>query len=159
MRPFVMAVAGCAPLIVACAYKPGSFAHNTHSFTGQRATVGCLDISVERRTDVGDWPVLDYTFGNRCDRPAPVDLAWTQVIGRTADGAEVALVPYDPKAEIRVLKIDGRSSGSEALTYPTDVSLGQVCVDVASLAQQQPAQWICFGSHTAVAMLDTTVVP
>ncbi|MDX2089234.1 MAG: hypothetical protein SFX73_15365 [Kofleriaceae bacterium] len=152
MRPFVMAV-GSALLSTGCAYKPGSFAYNRESFTGQRATVGCLDIAVERKLDHGEWPVLDYSFGNRCDRPAPVDLAWTQVIGRTSEGAEIALTPYDPNAEIRVLSIDGRMSGKEALTYPSDVVLGQVCVDVASIAQTKPAQWVCFGSHDAVAMV------
>lgn len=129
-----------------CAYKPGSFAHPQKTFPGERTTVGCLDVAVDRRADQGAWPVLGYTFGNRCDRPTVVDLAWVQVVGRSADGVEVALVPYDPQRELRVLQLDGRTSGAEAITYPADVTLGQVCVDVASLAQETPARWVCLGN-------------
>lgn len=157
MRPFVLAVLGCALLVIGCAYKPGSLAPRTDG-SGQLATIGCLDVTIGRRADHGDWPVLEYAFGNRCDHAVVVDLAWTQVVGRTADGAEVALVPYDPKAEIRVLKLDGRSQGTEALAYPAEVSLGQVCVDAASIAQQKPARWVCLGNTFAVAMIDPPAV-
>ena len=140
-------------LVIGCAYKPGSYAAPARAFDGQRTTVGCLDVAIDRQTDLGSSAVIGYTFGNRCDRPAVVDLAWVSVIGRTADGAEVALVPYDPKGELRALRLDGRSAGAEAIAYPAPEALGQVCVDVASLAQQTPAQWICFGNREPVAMV------
>jgi len=146
-------VAAALAGIAACAYKPGSYAATGREFGGQRVTVGCLDLAIERRPDHGSSAVLGYTFGNRCDRPAVVDLAWVNVIGRTSDGAEIALTPYDPKSELRVLQIDGRLVGHEAIAYPAPESLGQVCVDVASIAQQAPAQWLCFGNHDSIAMV------
>ena len=144
---------GIALAIAACAYKPGSYQAPSREFVGQRTTVGCLDIAVDRRTDMGSAAVLGYTFGNRCDGPTVIDLAWVNVIGRTASGAEVTLVPYDPKGELAVLKLDGRQAGSEAISYPAPESLGQLCVDVASLAQTKPAQWLCFGNPEAIAMV------
>jgi hypothetical protein len=161
MRPFVIAasVAGCALAIVGCAYKPGSFAQYGDRFAGERVTVGCLDVAVGRRLDHGAWPVLEYKFGNRCDRPTTVDLAFTNVLGRSTEGAEIALAPYDPKAEISVQRIDARMAGGEVIAYPTDVRLGQVCVDVASIARAKPARWVCMGDLTAVAMNDPAVAP
>lgn len=147
-----LAVVAVSAFIVGCAYKPGSYKAPARDFIGQRTTVGCLDISVDRRTDLGSSAVLGYTFGNRCDRPAVIDLAWVNVVGRTAAGTEVALVPYDPKGELRAVSIDGRQAGSEAISYPAPEALGQVCVDVASLAQVTPAQWLCFGNPEAIAM-------
>ena len=67
-----------------CAYQPGSFAHVARDFHGQRATVGCLDVAVERRTDVAVGPVLAYQFANRCDHAATIDLGAAVVVGRSA---------------------------------------------------------------------------
>jgi hypothetical protein len=155
----IAAVVGCALVVVGCAYKPGSFAQFGDRFAGEQVTVGCLDIAVQRRLDHGAWPVLEYKFGNRCDRAATVDLAFTNVLGRSTEGAEIALAPYDPKAEISVQRIDARMAGGEVIAYPTDVRLGQVCVDVASIARVKPAHWVCMGDLMAVAMLDQAVAP
>jgi hypothetical protein len=149
----VAIVLGIALAIAACAYKPGSYQSPSREFVGQRTSVGCLDIAVDRRTDMGSSAVLGYTFGNRCDHPAVIDLAWVNVIGRTATGAEITLVPYDPKGELKVVRLDGRQAGSEAIAYPAPEALGQLCVDVASLAQTRPAQWLCFGNPEAIAMV------
>ena len=144
-----------AVTFAACAYQPGSYRSppSKREFVGQRATVGCLDVAVDRRGDHAGAAVLAYTFGNRCDGPAVVDLAWAQVIGRAESGAEIALTPYDPKRELRPLKLDGRISGGESIAYPSEEPLGQVCVDVASIAQQRPAQWLCFGNPQPIAMV------
>ena len=149
----VAVVVGIALAVAACAYKPGSYQSPSREFVGQRTSVGCLDLAIDRRTDIGSSAVLGYTFGNRCDRPAVIDLAWVNVIGRTAAGAEITLVPYDPKGELQVLRLDGRQVGAEAISYPAPESLGQLCVDVASLAQTRPAQWLCFGNPEAIAMV------
>jgi len=149
----VAVAAGIALALAACAYKPGSYQSPAREFVGQRTTVGCLDIAVDRRTDLGASAVVGYTFGNRCDHPTVIDLAWVSVIGRTMNGAEVALVPYDPKGELAVLRLDGRQVGAEAISYPAPEALGQLCVDVASLAQTKPAQWMCFGNPEAIAMV------
>lgn len=139
----------------ACAYKPGSFeswqapGYPSKAFAGQRVTVGCLDLAVDRRDDMDASAVLGFAFGNRCDHATVVDLASATVVGRTVDGKELTLAPYDPKHELRALRIDGRRAGREALAYPAEVALAQVCVDVASLAHTAPAQWLCFGSDGA----------
>jgi len=136
--------------LVGCAYQPGSFAHAPHDFVGQRVTVGCLDIAVERRADLvagpAIGPVLGYQFGNRCDRPAVVDLAAVAVIGRNPQGAGAALRAYDPRHEIRPAALDGRSAGAEVVAYASDAPVAEVCADAAALAHAAPPRWLCFAA-------------
>jgi hypothetical protein len=129
--------------LAGCAYHPGSFTRYGEPFDGQRVTAGCLDLAIARRHDPD--AVISYQFGNRCTDPAIVDLANAHVVGRTSDGKEVALAPYDPKHAVRALELDGRWTGKEVLAYPSEVALVQVCVDAASIAHRPDAQWICFG--------------
>jgi hypothetical protein len=134
-------------IVAACAYRPGTFARYGQRFGGEPVTVGCLDIAIERRADrTPDEPVVAYVFGNRCARSAVVDFAHARVIGRTDDGREVELAPFDPKHEIRALRVDGRWTGREALAYPAEVAIAQVCVDAASIAHEPRAQWVCLGA-------------
>ena len=137
--------------LVGCAYQPGSFAHAQHDFVGQRVTIGCLDVAVERRADVSIGPVLRYQFGNRCDHPALIDLGAARVIGRNPQGADVALRPYDPRREIRPAEIDGRGVGAEALAYASDRPMLEVCADAAALAHASPPRWLCFAASAPVA--------
>lgn len=141
--------------LVGCAYQPGSFARAPHDFVGQRVTVGCLDIAVERRADLtigtASRPVLGYQFGNRCDQPAVVDLGAVAVIGRSPEGAEVALRPYDPRHEIRPASLDGRSVGAEVLAYASDRTVFEVCADAAALAHEAPPRWLCFVAPPAAS--------
>lgn len=133
--------------LVGCAYQPGSFrtGHGPEAeLAGQRATVGCLDVAVARRLDYLASAVLQYRFGNRCARAALVDLQSVAVIGRLADGREVALSPYDPELELRPVHLGGRLSGGEAIAYPVPAPLAQICVDAASIVRAQPARWMCF---------------
>src|SRR5262249_31046153 len=120
--------------LAGCAYKPGSFAY-PQAFPGQHATSGCLDIAVERRTDLPIGPVLGYQFANRCDHPATVDLGAVSVVGRDAAGSELALRPYDPRGELHPVVLDARNMGAESLVYPADRAVSQLCVDVATLAR------------------------
>ncbi|HEX3758817.1 MAG TPA: hypothetical protein VHW23_08935 [Kofleriaceae bacterium] len=146
-------------VLVGCGYQPGSFAHASHDFVGQRVTVGCLDIAVERRADHAIGPVLGYQFANRCDRAAPVDLAAVAVIGRDAQGADVALRPYDPRGEIHPAALDGRSAGAEAVVYGVPgripghatraAPIREVCADAAALGDAAPPHWLCFGAPRA----------
>ena len=138
------ALLSCA--FVGCAYQPGSFTHVQRGFSGQRATVGCLDIAIERRADLAIGPVLGFQFANRCDQPAMIDLAAVVVVGRNAQGIDVALTPYDPRAELHPVALDGRNTGAESLAYPADHAMPQVCVDVAALAHLGTPQWLCFGA-------------
>ena len=130
--------------LVGCAYQPGSFALAQHDFVGQRVTVGCLDVAVERRADAAIGPVLGYQFGNRCDRPALVDLGAIAVIGRNPQGADVALRPYDPRREIHPAALDGRGIGAEAIAYASDRPVLEVCADAAALVHEAPPRWLCF---------------
>jgi len=127
-----------------CAYQPDSFSGTRTHFGGQRATVGCLDVAIERRMPRLDGrTVLAYDFGNRCDQPAIVDLASVGVIGRTSQGQLVPLVAFDPRAEIKSSRIDGRAVGSEAIAYWSSVELAGICVDAASITHTTPALWLC----------------
>lgn len=131
-----------------CAYNGGSFTYGLSPFVGDRATVGCLDVAVVRRADLpAGGAALGYMFGNRCDHPMPLDLLSVNVIGRTADGREVELLPFDPGHDIRPLSIDGRTSGEEAIAYHNSAALTEVCVDVASIVHERPARWICMSSN------------
>ncbi|MDQ3363860.1 MAG: hypothetical protein M3680_00305 [Myxococcota bacterium] len=143
-----MAILCCA--LVGCTYKPGSFAYPAKRFPGERATVGCLDVAVERRADLEAKAVLAYQFGNRCDRPVAIDLGRVTVIGRTVEGTEIKLSPYDPDLEIEALRIDARLVGAEALAYPSAQRLAQVCVDVSTIAGDAPSHWMCFGDASGV---------
>lgn len=135
-------------LAAGCAYKPGSFSHLRQEFPGQRTTVGCIDLAIERRPDLtGGGTVLAYEFGNRCDRPATIDLAKARVLAQTFAGERIELAPYDPNAEIKPLAIDGRAAGAEAIAYPANERLAQVCVDAASIAGEAEQRWLCFSSN------------
>jgi hypothetical protein len=143
MRAAVLSVA-----LTACAYSPGSFSHFRQDFPGQRTTVGCIDLSVERRPDLSSGgTVLAYEFGNRCDRPATVDFTQLKVVARTYSGEDLTLAAFDPEWQIKPMQIDGRSAGAEAIAYPSDARLAEVCVDAASLTHEAPARWLCFASN------------
>jgi hypothetical protein len=142
------ALLSCA--LLGCAYKPGSFTSGDSHFPGQRATIGCLDLAVERRTDFPIGPVLGYHFANRCDHPTTVDLGALAVVGRDAQGAEIALHAYDPRAELRPVTLEARNLGAESLAYPAHEAMAQVCVDVSTFARAQPVRWLCFAAAAPV---------
>ncbi len=150
-RARIVVVVCC--VLAGCTYKPGSFSYPSKGFPGQRVTIGCLDIAVDRRADLEGAPVLGYQFGNRCDRPVSVDLSRAWVVGRLVDGNEIALTPYDPKLEITAVRIDGRMAGGEALRYTTSQPVAQVCVDVARLVDRvTESRWLCFGDANVIAV-------
>jgi hypothetical protein len=155
MQPPMLRTAVLASVLAGCAYQPGSFTSGpgpTAVFAGQRATIDCLDVAVARRPDHDGSAVLQYRFGNRCNRPVTVDLARVAVVARFADGAEEALAPYDPDQEIRPAQLAGRGSGGEALAYSTARRAAQVCADLSSIvppaagAAAASGRWLCFGS-------------
>ncbi|HEX7838157.1 MAG TPA: hypothetical protein VF469_11870 [Kofleriaceae bacterium] len=136
--------------LVGCAYEPGSFSSSSQTFTGQRVTVGCLDLAIERRADLAIGPVLAYQFANRCDHPTIVDLGAATVVGRDPQGTDTALRPYDPRGELQPTALDGRNVGTEALAYPAARAMPQICVDAAALARQGRPRWLCFGAAGSV---------
>lgn len=131
-------------LFASCGYQPGSFHSALQSFTGEHATVGCLDVSIERRRDLpnGD-VVVAFAFGNRCDHPTLVDLAAAVVRGRAAERT-IDLAAIDPRREITVQQLDGRAVGNERIAYASEEAVHEVCVDAASIAHAEPAVWSCF---------------
>lgn len=141
----------CGVLCGCTAYQPGSFRAPDQAFLGQHRTAGCLDLGIAERAAIPRAVVLDFTFGNRCDRMATVDLAAVPVVGRTVDGREVPLFAHDPNHEIRPLPLDGRSAGHEAIAYEAEKSrIAQVCLDAGAIAHAPP-QWVCFAQPAAVA--------
>jgi hypothetical protein len=138
-------------VLAGCAYKAASSNETTREVR-ERSRVGCLDVGVDRRPDLGPNAVVSYAFENHCAQAATIDLAFAQVIGRTAEGNELALVPMKKESAITV---EPHASGETTLAYPNPASpapLGQLCIDVASLAQQTPAQWRCYGNPEPVAL-------
>lgn len=144
----LVGLAGCVT------YKPGAFAHGMTVFTGTKTTIGCLDIAVDRREDHDQSAVLSYKFGNRCEHPQVVDLGGLNVVGRDAAGAEYALRPFDPKAQIRPMPVDAGLIGGEAIAYVADANVGvelvQICVDAGSIVEGQATQWMCFAKKIEV---------
>lgn len=145
-------LAGCAAFAGCAAYQPNSFADGPRpvdAFAGQHATIGCLDVAVARRADYGPSPVLQYQFGNRCNRAVEVHLQRLTVVGRHADGSEATLEPYDPEHELQPALLPGRRSGREALAYPSQRAVSQICVDVAAIVPgaARPPQWLCFATQ------------
>ena len=135
--------------LAGCAYQPGSFSYAgpKPAPDGERVTVGCLDLAISRRLDYDASAVIEYWFGNRCNRTIEVDLQRVAVVGRFGDGREVELSPYDPQGELRTRRLSGRLTGREAIAYRTPRgSAAQVCVDAASIVRADPARWVCFGS-------------
>jgi hypothetical protein len=144
-----ISVAGAA--LAGCAYQAGTL---SAAEPGRSLTIGCLDLAVDRRTDLPDGVVVvAYAFGNRCDHPAVVDLSAVTVIGRAEDGERVVLAAYDPDLELEPLRVDGRSTGREAIAYspPDGTELADVCVDAASIAGTTPAAWLCFPTQVQIA--------
>ena len=138
-----MRVAALCAALIGCAYSPGSL----HTRAGETVQTGCIDLAIERRPDLPGQSVLAYTFGNRCDHPAVVDLARVAAVGRTVDGREVNLAAFDPHHELRAVELDGRASGNEAIAYPSTIPLAEVCVDAAAIAHESPARWVCFARN------------
>lgn len=150
MRAAILVIATAAT--AACAsYRAGSFEMSGEPFLGERTTAGCLDLAVEVARDaVATGPVVQYQFGNRCDRVATIDLAGVRVTGRTSSGEEVAMVAYDPYGQIRPLPLDARGSGRERIEYRTTRDFSgdvvAVCVAIGSIG----------GDGAPRAPLDTT---
>jgi hypothetical protein len=130
--------------LAGCAYQPGSFQSMTEPLAGQRATIGCLDVAVDRRPDLPDGRVvLAYAFGNRCDHPTVVDLASVAMVGRGDDGRELRLVAFDPRREMRPLELDSCAVGRELIAYRSADRVHAVCVDTASIAHAPATHWVC----------------
>jgi len=125
-------------------YRPGSFRYRSLPFPEARVTVACLDLGIQRRSDYEGQAVLEYTFGNRCEHAQQIDLAYARVVGRDDEGNEHVLTPFDPRGEILPKPIDSGLSGREAIAYPSDRVMAQVCVDTASIAHVQHEHWMCF---------------
>lgn len=130
------------PLASACAYTPGSFS-DRQSFPGARATVGCLDVAASSSHGlVQQGPVIQYTVGNRCDRAEIIDLS--SVRARSMTGLEV--IPFDPKNELRPLRIEARSVLIERIEYRhvTSSARNGICVDVGRLnGPSFEERWLC----------------
>lgn len=150
----VAVLAGCGAYKVASSPQTASASNSSDTFTDTtaRMEVGCVEVGVDRRADRELSPVVRYAVENHCAESVTVDLAWANVIGRTADGAEIALVPSSEASHATIVP-----SGSHVATiaYRSDASIGQLCVDVASIAttpEMIKTQWRCFGNVISVTM-------
>ena len=99
-------------------------------------------------------PVVRYAVANHCARPVTVDLAWASVIGRTAEGAELALVPASASSAT-LATIAPAGEHEATIAYASPASIGQLCVDVATIGstpEAVAATWRCFGNVISVTM-------
>lgn len=152
----VAVLAGCGAYKVAASPAPVS-AENARGAdeTLTRTEVGCVEVGVDRRADREMAPVVRYAVANHCTRPVSIDLAWATVIGRTADGSELALVaaPSDPSRSSAT--IPPNSEYETTLAYTSAATIGQLCVDVASITRTPETvatTWRCFGNVVSVTM-------
>ncbi len=152
MRAVILVMATGAT--AACAtYRPGSFDMSGEPMLGERTTAGCLDLAVDVARDaVATGPVVQYSFGNRCDRASTIDLGNVRVTGRTASGEEVTMVAYDPYNDIKPLPLDARAFGRERIEYRTSRDFSgdviAVCVAIGAIggdasASAAPLQTAC----------------
>lgn len=140
----LMHTAGCVVLLATgCAYQAGSFQYGLQTFDGLHVRAGCLDLAIDRRPDLEQAPVVAYTFGNRCEVPALIDLASAYVVARS-DVADVALLPFDPRHELGARELDARAVGHEAIAYRAVQPAATVCVDAATVVRIPGPSWTCF---------------
>ncbi|MFT3695021.1 MAG: hypothetical protein QM831_17925 [Kofleriaceae bacterium] len=124
-------------LLASCSYDAGSFHSLTSTFPGERVTVGCLDLALDRPHEPeAQGPVVHYSFGNRCDHPVTVDFQSLVVRARNR-----AITPFDPNHEIAPKTLETRAFGSEEIEY-TALPGDQLCIDVGSLIAE-PTRWVC----------------
>jgi len=143
-------LAGCGAYKVAASPQSTSPADED---TTARTEIGCVEVGVDRRADREMAPVVRYSVANHCARPVTVDLAWANVIGRTAEGAEMALVVAATTASRATIAPSGVHEAT--LAYASPASVGQLCVDIASIASTPEAiaaTWRCFGNVISVTM-------
>jgi hypothetical protein len=143
----------CAAGAGACAYQPSSFRGQSagSEFTGERATVGCLDVAVAGRRDAAVGHAVEIQFANRCDRAVVVDFTALRAVGRDDGGHEHPLSIHDPRREIRPLDLEARTIGREVFEIrsrakgPASPSrLRSTCLDVGRIsAPPGPPRWLC----------------
>ena len=128
------------PVASACGYSPGSFSSYSSSFPGARASVGCLDVAaavVDATPERGR--VIMYTIGNRCDSVAVVDFSALRVRAGTA-----MLVPFDPRRELRPLRMEARTVVTEQIEYRRAEPDQGLCIDVGGLDGSHGGErWLC----------------
>ncbi|HEX4423452.1 MAG TPA: hypothetical protein VH165_36335 [Kofleriaceae bacterium] len=142
------ALAGCFPT-----YQPGSFPVAAEP-------LGCLDVAVlaTRRPEAAG-PVAVVYLGNRCDHRVAIDLTRLTVVGGSDDGAQVAMIAFDPDREIAPRRLDALGVGEEWIEYhpvvattapvsaaPSDITapVAWLDVDVGRIATDEPpgVRWI-----------------
>jgi hypothetical protein len=145
------------PIASACAYVPDSFSSRQTSFPGMRTMVGCLDVAISL---VGGplqaAPVVQYSIGNRCDRPTVVD--FSAIRARSASGVSFGpeLRAYDPLVELRPLPMEARTVITEQIEYRhTAPSFGRaLCIDVGGLNGPPGGErWLCQDGGPAMMTL------
>lgn len=125
-------------LLASCSYDAGSFRSITLTFPGQRLTVGCIDLAIDRAHDepAAQGPVVHFSFGNRCNHPIAVDFQHLDVRARAR-----TIAPFDPRGELRPELLDARAFAQEEIEY-TALPDDQLCIDAGSLVGE-PTRWVC----------------
>jgi hypothetical protein len=145
---WMLCLLGCGPT-----YDGGLSSDGLGAPERNARRVGCVDVRVaslvDRAADPSS-PVVAYDFGNRCRRPALVDLTRVRVVAGYGPATASVLRPFDPEGVIQPGLLDGRGTGREVIAYLSP--RGQLdppawfCVDVGRLSDGdlQPKTALCF---------------
>jgi len=150
---------GVALIVVAAAcqgYRAGAFRGLGHEFTGERLTVGCLDVAIEAVADpAAEGTAVGFTLGNRCDAAVRVDLRAATATVHYRDGRAGPAVPFDPRRELRPAWLEARSIAREVIEYQAPHDAGppfEVCLDLARIDTSEPSPLpvtVCIPTATA----------
>jgi hypothetical protein len=93
------------------------------AYTGGPARVfasPCLNVGVRLAEDPlvpPDSPVVQYELGSRCMRATSIDLRAMAVSAVCRDGRRAALAAYDPRRELRSVRLEPSFDVFEAVAY------------------------------------------
>lgn len=134
-------------VLAGCSYHPGSFRDHAGTWAGTTTTLGCIDVAVANGDEVGaTGTVIAYGLGNRCERRVVVDLGSVRAVGRDFDGRERPLVAYDPRGELRPIRLHALWSGRAQVAYRgVDANIASICVDIGRIDRSVATseRWIC----------------
>jgi hypothetical protein len=158
----VLALAACGT------YEAGSFRapRPSRELPGTHLAFGCVDIAIAFDRADATAAVVEYWFGNGCDRSATIDLTAARVVATTATGEQIELAARDRHHRLHAYSIGARDAGALAVEYvdprgaPTG-ELVELCVDARALVPgvdpPHGALAVCSGSRRAPPTMPTEV--
>jgi hypothetical protein len=137
-------------VLAGCFYAPNSYHGAVSAFSGKRVPLGCIDLAVGLTDDErAPGTIVEYSFGNSCLHAVTVDLSAVRAIVYNDATPTGEVHPYDPKHELKPLRLDALWYGRERISYQGAAG-DVICLDVGPIAGQ-PSQWVCLGARVGGA--------